>query len=215
MTGSLFSSDDLYENNLMITKGKNKETKKGFSRGSSSIMIRNSKNVYRRSFSETVLLELMDKEPLENGKSYHFMTGGDIDGLSYLKIILNKQRLNHVLLSTWCMSSEDIYQIQDWLENGKLNKVDMYVGEIFSGTYKKEMALLQQVFNKHQCGRICVFRNHSKIIAGMGENFSFFVESSANLNTNPRNENGCITIGKDIFNFYYQYYNNIITIDKQ
>ena len=57
-------------------------------------------------------------------------------------------------------------------------------------------------------------RNHSKIFAGYGEKFHFGVQSSANINTNPRTENGCITITKDIFDFYFDYYDGIKSFEK-
>mgnify|MGYP003535777278 FL=1 len=64
-------------------------------------------------------------------------------------------------------------------------------------------------------GKIVVFKNHSKIFAGYGEKFHFGVQSSANINTNPRAENGCITISKDIFDFYFEYYNGIKSFEKE
>jgi len=44
--------------------------------------------------------------------------------------------------------------------------------------------------------------------------FSFGIETSANINTNPRTENGCITINKEIYNFYKEYFDGIISFEK-
>jgi hypothetical protein len=106
------------------------------------------------------------------------------------------------------MASEDVYQIQDWLESGKIKKIDAYMGEIFPGTYKLEYKLLKPIIEKYG-GRVAVFRNHSKIYAGYGDKFHFGIETSANINTNPRTEQGCITIGKDIYEFYKEYFDGI------
>lgn len=54
-----------------------------------------------------------------------------------------------------------------------------------------------------------MFRNHSKIFAGVGEKFAFGIETSANVNTNPRTENGCITISNEIYEFYKDYFDKI------
>lgn len=59
------------------------------------------------------------------------------------------------------------------------------------------------------CGRVVSFKNHSKIFAGVGEKFAFVIESSANINTNPRTEQGVITISRDLFEFYKQYFDGI------
>lgn len=45
--------------------------------------------------------------------------------------------------------------------------------------------------------------------AGVGEKFAFVIESSANINTNPRTEQGVITISRDLFEFYKQYFDGI------
>jgi len=173
---------------------------------------RRHQNTYRRAFSETQLLDICDL-PFQDGDSYHFITGGDVDGLSYLKIILRQQDLKYCLFSTWCMAAEDVYQIKDWLESGKIQKMDAYVGEIFPGTYRLEYALLKPIIEAHG-GRVAVFRNHAKIFAGYGDKFYFGAETSANINTNPRTENGCITIDRKLYEFYKEYFDGIIGFDK-
>jgi len=178
----------------------------------STKLARRHQNTYRRAFSETQLLDIFDHE-FRDGESHHVITGGDIDALSYLKIILRAQDLDYCLFSTWCMAAEDVYQMEDWLASGKIKKMDAYVGEMFPGTYKQEYALLKPMIESYG-GRVAVFRNHSKIFAGYGDKFYFGIETSANINTNPRTENGCITIDRELFEFYKTYFDGIISFDK-
>ncbi len=93
-----------------------------------------------------------------------------------------------------------------------LNKVDIYVGEIFPGTYRVEYEALKKVITPN-IGRICVFRNHAKIFAGYGDAFYFGIQTSANINTNPRTENGCITVSKKLYEFYKEYFDKIKTFE--
>lgn len=179
----------------------------------STCLKRLDKNIYRRAFSETQLLDIMGFD-FKEGESYHCITGGDVDALSYLRVVLRQQDLEYCLMSTWCMASEDIYQFKDWLESGRIKRLDAYVGEIFPGTYTLEWNLLRPLVKKHG-GRIAVFRNHAKIFAGYGDKFYFGIETSANVNTNPRTENGCITIGKEIYEFYREYFDDIISFVKE
>ena len=111
------------------------------------------------------------------------------------------------------MAAEDVYQFEDWLKAGKIKKCDAYVGEIFPGTYRLEYAKLKPLIEAYG-GRIAVFRNHSKIFAGYGDKFAFGIETSANINTNPRTENGCITIDRKLFEFYKSYFDGIVSFDK-
>jgi hypothetical protein len=173
----------------------------------SVVLKRNSRDTYRRAFSETQLLDLVDLD-FKDGDSYHFITAGDVDALSYLKLVLRQQDLDYCLFSTWCMATEDVLQFRDWVDSGKIKKLDAYVGEIFPKQYSVQFAALKPIC-EGTGGRVAVFRNHSKIFAGYGNKFAFGIESSANINTNPRTENGCITIGSDICEFYKEYFDGI------
>lgn len=172
---------------------------------------------YRRAFSEVKLLEAMKYVKPEDGVSYNFITAGDVDSLSYLKVVLNWHSLDYVLCSTWCMAAEDILQLQEWHEAGKIKRLDMYLGEIFPGSYKIEWEMVKAFYSSHpDAGRAAVFRNHSKIYAGANyaEKFYFGIQTSANINTNPRTENGNITIDKGIFEFYKAYFDGIVSFEK-
>lgn len=182
-------------------------------RRSTEVLVRTERHLYRRAFSETQLLDCLGMELFKDGNSYHFITAGDVDSLSYLKLIIRQQPLKYCLFSTWCMAGEDILQFDEWLTDGKIDKLDAYVGEIFPGTYYNEWVALNKMFERHNCGRIAVFRNHSKIYAGYGDIFHFGIETSANINTNPRTENGCITIDKELFRFYKEYFDGIISFN--
>lgn len=194
--------------NIKFGTEKPERDQKKTHRRNTECIIRSDKNIYRKAYSETQLLDVLGFD-FKDGESYHCITAGDVDSLSYLKCVLRQQNLNYCLLSTWCMAGDDILQIEEWLEIGKIKKLDCYLGEIFSGSYKMEWQKLNQVFEKYKCGRIAVFKNHSKIYAGYGEKFAFGIETSANINTNPRTENGCLTIGNEIFDFYKGYFDKI------
>jgi hypothetical protein len=165
------------------------------------------RHVYRRAFSESKLLEVMPYE-LEDETSYHVMSGGNVDSLSFIKAVIRLQRLDYLLFSTWCMAHDDIAQIKEWCDAGKIGRLDAYVGEIFTGSYATEHRALLPIV-RATGGRICIFRNHSKVYAGIGEKFAFGVESSANINTNPRTENTCLTVGRGIFDFYKSFFDGV------
>lgn len=172
---------------------------------------------YRRAFSEVRMLEAMQHVRLQDGHTYNFITAGDVDSLSYLKVVLNQHDLDFMLCSTCCMAAEDILQIQQWWEAGRIKKFDMYMGEIFPGSYKIEWGMVRKFYEQHpDVGRAAIFKNHSKIYAGcnVAENFYFGIQTSANINTNPRTEQGSITIDKGIFEFYKEYFDGINSFEK-
>ena len=62
-------------------------------------------------------------------------------------------------------------------------------------------------------GRLCVFRNHSKIMMVVGERFDCLIESSANVNTNPRSENTVLTVDRQLVADYIELFNGIKSFD--
>lgn len=172
----------------------------------------NNSQLKRRIKSELALDNILDWY-FEKGDCWHCISFGDVDSLSYLRFILKQQKLEYVLLSTWCMSAVDICEIENWLMKGYIKRIDFYVGEIFTGTYYNEYALLIELCRSWG-GRVCVFRNHSKVMAGFGEKFNFAIESSANINTNPRCENTVITIDDSIANFYKDFFDQIKSFER-
>lgn len=187
---------------------KKAEERTGSRRRSTACLELSNRYLYRRAFSETQLLDVVDFD-YKPGYSYNFITGGDVDSLSFLKTVLRQQNLDYLLFSTWCMAAEDILQIDTWMSEGKIRKLDAYVGEIFPNTYRVEYQMLKDLFARRECGRIAVFRNHSKIYAGYGPKFPFAIQTSANINTNQRTENACITIDQGLYEFYRNYFDGI------
>ena len=204
---------DEFKFEIPVETKEQKEEVKQTKRRTTEYLIRSDKHLYRRAFSESQLLDVVGID-FKDGESYHCLTGGDVDALSFLKVILRQQDLKYCLFSTWCMAAEDILQFEAWLIKGKIKKLDAYVGEIFPGSYKIEWNMLNKIFDEQKCGRIAVFKNHSKVFAGYGNKFHFGIETSANINTNPRTENGCITIGKEIYKFYKEYFDGIVSFTK-
>jgi len=177
-----------------------------------SFVTRRSNNIYRKAYSELNLFDVMPSVFNENDV-VHVISGGDVDSLTFIKYLLRLQNLEYLLFSTWCMATDDVLLFDEWISSGKIKRLDAYVGEIFTGSYSKEYDLLKKVVNKCD-GRVCVFRNHSKVYAGKGDNFSFIIESSANINTNPRAENTVITISEEAYNFYKNHFDNITSFTR-
>ena len=146
---------------------------------------------------------------LKKDYSYNFITGGDIDCLSYLKLVLRKvKKLDYCLVTTWTMSSEDIYQFEDFIKSGAVKKFDFYIGETYKGWHKQEYGKLEQVAKMCK-GKAIGCANHSKIIAGYSKDFYFALQASANINTNQRIETACLTVSKELFKFYFDYFDGI------
>ena len=162
---------------------------------------------FRRYTSEQNLLNAVDWH-FEQGTTYHCMSHGDVDSLTFLKHILRQQKLKYLLISTWCIAAEDAEEIKIWVEKGLIQRFDCYLGEIARSSYAQVQQDLQLI-SESTGGRCGIFRNHAKVMVGYGNLFDFVITSSANVNTNPRTENTAIFCSKEIANFYKDFYDGI------
>jgi hypothetical protein len=116
----------------------------------------------RRATTEATLAEILPVR-IEPGDTWHVISHGDIDSLSYLRHILNGvSHLEHVLMSTWCIAKNDLTEINGWIDTGRIDQFDLYAGEIFPGSYGDEYEQCMKMCDLYGC-RLVVSKNHSKV----------------------------------------------------
>lgn len=170
------------------------------------------KHVLRRESSETALRDHLPWHWLA-GETYHVISQGDIDSLTFLRIAIEQHPLDYCMISTWCMAPDDATEIAVWVKRGLIKRIDFYVGEIFQNGYRGAYDIISATAK--QCGgRVAAFRNHSKVMLGASGNWKFAIASSANVNTNPRCENTTITIDAGVFQFYKNFYDKITAFNR-
>jgi len=165
--------------------------------------------------AEATLAEILPAR-FTDGESWHVASRGDIDSLSYLRHILaGTTHLDHVLMSTWCIAKNDLTEIAGWLDAGRIEQFDLYAGEIFPGSYGDEYEQMLGMCEAYGA-RLIVAKNHSKITlaSNAAESYYLTVESSANVNTNPRIEQSTIHASADLHAFYLEFFSGIKSIDK-
>ena len=150
----------------------------------------------------------------EPNVSYHCISSGDVDGLTYFRAAVKQQKIRYALLATWSMAAEDVRQLHHWVKRGYIGRLDVYVGEMFlsAGRSLERRELIKLC---RSCGgRLVIFRTHAKIIAGFGERFDFAIAGSANINTNPRTEQMTITVNSELAKFYKDYFDTVKSFER-
>ena len=165
------------------------------------------RHLTRKASSEAALEKQLDWH-FEEGDCYHCFSFGDVDSLSFFKHVLRQQKVLYLALSTWCMAGDDIISLRDWFERGMIGRIDFFVGEIFPGSYPEAYDLAVDLA-VDTGGRVCVFKNHAKVMTIIGERFDCLIESSANVNTNPRSENTVLTVDRSLVANYVALFNGI------
>lgn len=167
----------------------------------------------RKAASEQALEEALDWY-FQEGDCYHCFSFGDVDSMSYFKHVLKQQKVKYLAISTWCMAGADVEDLEKWYDRGYIGRVDFYVGEIFPGSYP-EVYEMTKAFCRKCGGRLVIFRNHSKIMIVKGEKFDCLIESSANVNTNPRSENTVLTVDKGLVSDYIELFAGIKSFNRE
>lgn len=127
-------------------------------------------------------------------------------------IIKGHQRRN-VMIDLGYTEAEDVADLRRWHERGLIDRVDFFVGEIFQRSYPDVYAAVREFIS--ECGgRLVIFRNHSKVMAIAGERFDCLIESSANINTNPRSENTVVTVDRELTAKYIQLFSEIVPFNR-
>jgi hypothetical protein len=167
-----------------------------------------SRQLWRKAASEKALEEAINWH-FQEGDSFHCFSFGDVDSFSFFKMVLRQQPIRYAAISTWCMAGEDVMDLRKWHEREMVGRVDFFMGEIFRGSYPDVYAATKE-FIEECGGRLVIFRNHSKVMAIEGERFDCLIESSANINTNPRSENTVVTVDRELVSHYIRLFSEII-----
>lgn len=173
------------------------------------------RRIMRRAKSEAILADVLPAE-LQDGYSYHVISHGDIDALSYLTHCVKTWPFDYVFVSTWCMAMADVDQLLGWLHSGRISALNFCCGEIFPTQYPDETNKLFLLEARGEPVQVKIARNHAKIMLAVNEDAGVYLafESSANVNTNPRIEQTTITRDQDLVEFYREFYDGIKTVYK-
>lgn len=171
------------------------------------------RHLTRKAASEHALEEAINWH-FEEGDCYHCFSFGDVDSFSFFKHVLRQQHIKYAALSTWCMAGEDVQELRNFHRRGMIDRVDFYLGEIFRASYPEVYDMVVDFID--ECGgRMVIFRNHSKVMAIKGERFDCVIESSANINTNPRSENTVVTVDHELAEAYIKLFSEITPFNRE
>lgn len=145
----------------------------------------------------------------EQGVSYHCISSGDADGLSYFRAAVKQQKIHYALLSTFSLSTEDVRELRHWVKRGYIGRIDVYVGKTFLLAKKALEWRELESLCRESGGRLCFCRTHAKVFALFGENFDCVIAGSANINTNRNVEEVIITVNSEVAKFYKDFFDEL------
>jgi hypothetical protein len=170
----------------------------------------------RRANAEAQLADLLPAT-IQPGDSWHVISRGDIDALSYVRHLLpGLGYADELWMSTWCIAKPDLDELAGWIDSGRVDQFALFAGEIFPNQYGDEYELMQRLCATYGC-RMTIARNHSKVtlMANHASQTHLVIESSANVNTNPRIEQSTIHHSAELHAFYKEFFDGLKSIDRE
>lgn len=141
---------------------------------------------------------------------------GGFASVNFIKFVALKEPILELTASTLRVGEKQFNYLSRLKEGGKLGKATFFIGSIMredSKTSYDYFTKFQEVCEKCEW-EFYVTNNHSKIILMRTEKNYFVLESSSNLNENPKIEQYSFENSKELYDFYYDFFNLLKGADK-
>lgn len=158
------------------------------------------------------LEKLITELPKED--CYKFISSaGGFSSISFIKFVGKRVKINNLFIATLCVGLKEIAELDKMKSRGQLVNARFVVGKIMqsytkSSTRARLYTGFADVCQKNGWG-ISVVNNHSKIILMDTDEGKFVLETSSNLNENPKIEQFSFEKDDELFDFYYKIMNSL------
>lgn len=164
--------------------------------------------VMRRVMGERTLEDALPGEAPGEGESWHVLTYGGLASSSFLLWLAHRQRLKRLILSTWSLNETDVEELRRLVRLGRVGRLDVYCGALAERRTPKAWLALREVC-AGSGGRCVTFRNHSKVVAWLGDEWDGVLEGSANLANNGSMEQVALTRDAGLAAWYFGVFDEI------
>ena len=135
---------------------------------------------------------------LHKGIDLHCLNKGQFSIINVIEEVLEQVGEADVIISTWTASGAEIKKAEQFLNNGKINRLNFIVDRSFKTRQPRYYKTLQDKFGDiiHETN------SHSKFILIKNTDWNIVIETSMNLNENKRMEMFKILDSKKLYNYY-------------
>jgi hypothetical protein len=137
---------------------------------------------------------------------YRFISGkGGFSSINFIEWVAKKKAIYNLCVSTLAVGKKEIQKLAEF----DIKKATFLVGTIFGKRGLADSYDYYDVF-REICSEknwdILETNNHSKIILMQTKNNYYVLETSSNLNENPKMEQFCFCDNKELYDFYNQFF---------
>lgn len=159
-------------------------------------------------------LKVLLKNNLPDTKTiYKFISiSGGFASISFIKYVAGKEIIEELTASTLRIGQKQFYYLEKLADAKRIKKAKFFIGSksIMEGKrkYEGKYGYFENFENccKRNNWEYLIVNNHSKIILMKTKNNHYVLETSSNLNENPKIEQYSFENNKDLYDFYYNFF---------
>lgn len=181
----------------------------GFSRRTKS----KKRETFKIGKSLKILEELIPELPKQDESYRAISFEGGFASISFIAMVAKNEPILELTASTLRVGKKQLMTLQRMSDNGQLQSARFIVG----GIMKENKSTGKSYSYYDDFTAVCekngweyeVVNNHSKIILMRTADNFYVVETSSNLNENPKIEQFCFENDKGLYDFYYDIYDEL------
>jgi hypothetical protein len=158
--------------------------------------------------------ELGERLPLPDIESVKVISlSGGVVSASFIKYVADKEPIAELTASTLRIGEKQFRYLYSLFRSGKIQKC-----RFFTSNLQKKVDSKNKKYNYYRdflnvcekCGwKNITVNNHSKIILMKTEQNHYVLETSSNLNENPKIEQYSFENSRELYDFYYGFFNKL------
>lgn len=169
----------------------------------------------RQSFNimrENAIIEDLTPK-LPEDESFVYITSGGFSSIAFIVWIAGQTRIKSLFASTLRVGVRQAQMLDGLRNDGRLDKVNLLVGGAMKDNceHNRGYGYLEQItdiFNANGW-TVNMYNNHSKVMLFDTDAGKFVIESSSNLNENPKVEQFRLEKSAELFDFYSSFFRGI------
>ena len=163
-------------------------------------------------------LEILLKKELINSQNCLKIISysGGYSSISFIKVVAEREPIEELICSTLRVGEKQLGVLDDLEFQGKIKNAKFVIGGIMksdSGGKYDYYSAFQRVCQKNGW-EYCISNNHSKIILMRTEKHHYVLETSSNLNENPKIEQFSFEDSEELFCFYRSFFKKVMEVSK-
>lgn len=145
---------------------------------------------------------------------------GGFSSINFIKYIADREVIEELTVSTLRIGEKQFMCLKQMTERGTLKKATFCIGSIMKSDGKGKRAKydyfqrFENYCKKYEWESVLV-NNHSKIILMRTAENYYVLETSSNLNENPKIEQYSFENSKELYEFYYSFFETVKAVQNE